>query len=216
MVRAFLEEELSKLRLDTERECKAQQRRRCSLEAERQKLLNAHYADAIPLDLLKSEQARLTAELANAESRLAEIEGDFRKGETNLQWALRRAGDCQAAYREASGRLRRQFNLAFFKRLLIDDEGTVTGELAEPFKTLLGDDLRRAAAAQASEELRQAVEEALRQRAIEEASYKQQHPPESVLLLVGAGLAPAPFEGGGFSAISLVGPPGLEPGTNRL
>ena len=30
------------------------------LEAERLKLVQAHYADAIPLDLMKTEQARIT------------------------------------------------------------------------------------------------------------------------------------------------------------
>jgi hypothetical protein len=42
-----------------------------------------HYADAIPLDLLKSEQERLTREIDGAEGRLAEVEGDFKKAETN-------------------------------------------------------------------------------------------------------------------------------------
>jgi len=61
------------------------------------KLLDAHNADAIPLDLLKSEQDRLTAEIANAEGRLAEIAGDFKAAEINLAHALTRAGDCAAA-----------------------------------------------------------------------------------------------------------------------
>jgi site-specific DNA recombinase len=163
-VRAFLEEELSKLRLDSGRERAAQERRLSGLLGERKKLLDAHYADAIPLDLLKTEQARLTTEVANAEARLTEIEGNFQKAETNLQRALTRAGDCAAAYQEANGPLRRQFNLAFFRRLLIDDDYNISGELAEPFDALLGDDLRRAAAARAGRELQEAVDAAIRQR----------------------------------------------------
>ena len=62
---------------------------------------------------------------------------------------------------------RRHFNLAFFKRLLIDDDCAVTGELAEPFDVLLGEDLRRAIIAQESEELTESIEEAQRRRAIE-------------------------------------------------
>jgi hypothetical protein len=69
-----------------------------------------------------------------------------------------------AAYQEASGPLRRQFNLAFFQRLFIDDEYTVTGELAEPFDTLLGDELRRAVAVRANEQLQDAVEQTIRKR----------------------------------------------------
>jgi hypothetical protein len=72
-------------------------------------------------------------------------------------------GNCEGAYREAPGRLRRQFNLAFFKRLLIGDDYSVSGELAEPFDVILGEELRRAAIAQENEELTQAVDEALRE-----------------------------------------------------
>jgi site-specific DNA recombinase len=72
--------------------------------------------------------------------------------------------ECETAYREAPDRLRRQFNQAFFKRLLIDDEYNVTGELAEPFETLLGEEIRRAAAWKAEADLGRAVEEALEER----------------------------------------------------
>jgi hypothetical protein len=54
---------------------------------------------------------------------MTEVEGDFQKAEANLARALTRAGDCEAAYREANDRLRRQFNMAFFNRLLLSDEG---------------------------------------------------------------------------------------------
>src|SRR5436190_12655172 len=101
---------MSKLRLDTERERKRQNRRLVRLTDERKKLLEAHYADAIPLDLLKSEQERLTRGIDNATARLKEVEGDFKIAEFNLQKALTLAGDCHAAYRDAPEPLRRQFN----------------------------------------------------------------------------------------------------------
>ncbi len=83
---------------------------------------------------------------------MAAIAADFKSAETNLERALMRAGDCEGAYLEATGRMRRQFNLAFFKRLVIGDEGTVSGELAEPWDVILGDELRRAVAVQESRE----------------------------------------------------------------
>jgi hypothetical protein len=146
-LRAMLEEDLSRLRLDGERERRAQGRRLNNIEAERKKLLAAHYADAIPLDLLKSEQACLSAESAAAERRLGAIEQDFQKAETNLQRALDRVGDCHRAYVEAPDELKRQFNQAFFKRILIDDDYDIASELTEPFDWPLGDQLRRVAAA---------------------------------------------------------------------
>jgi hypothetical protein len=41
--------------------------------------LDAHYTDDIPLDLLRTEQERLTRELDTAERCLAEVEGDSRR-----------------------------------------------------------------------------------------------------------------------------------------
>ena len=208
-LRAYLGDELAKLREDTQRERIVQTRRLGQLEGERKKLLDAHYADAIPLDLLKSEQDRLTAEIANAEGRLAEVEGDFQKAEANLARALTRAGDCAAAYREANDRLRRQFNMAFFKRLLLSDEGEVTGELASPFDVILGEELRRATVSQAEHELGEAVDETLRKRA-DELAQNDQSPQEPDLASVGTGPT-APMGRGGFSPAMMVRLRGLEP-----
>jgi hypothetical protein len=211
-VRAFLEEELSGLRHDAERERRVQERRLVGLFAERKKLLDAHYADAVPLDLLKSEQERLTREIDSAEGRLAEVESDFKKAESNLKRALTRVGDCMAAYQEASGPLRRQFNLAFFRRLLIDDEYTVTGELAEPFDSLLGAELRRAVAVRANQALQDGIKKVIRQRDAQSiATPNEQHPREPERPLVGAASATDSAFGGGFSTEHLVRPSGLEP-----
>jgi site-specific DNA recombinase len=206
-LQAFLGEELTKLRLHADRERSTAERRLHKLEGERKKLLDAHYADAIPLDLLKSEQARIAAEVASIEGRLVAVEGDFKTAEINMQRALARAGDCEAAYGEASDKLRRQFNLAFFKRLLIGDDYTVTGELAQPFDVILSEELRRAAIARETDALTEAVDDALRERAIDSNGQRPREPEE---VLVGAG-SPSPSWGQGFSQKILVRPSGLEP-----
>jgi site-specific DNA recombinase len=207
----FLSDELATLRADADRDRDVQSRRLRSLEAERKKLLDAHYADAIPLDLLKSEQERITTEIANAEGRLSAITTDFKKAKTNLQRALTRIGDCEAAYQEASGQLRRQFNMAFFRRLLLSDDGTVSAELAEPFDTILGDDLRRAAVVQADRELRESVEEAIRGRAAAGLLIRNEQCPPEPKLLVGTGPAPTLSWRRGSSQKILVRAKGLEP-----
>jgi site-specific DNA recombinase len=213
-LRAFLEEELSNLRLGAEHERTAQERRKRKLEAERKALLDAHLAEAVPLDLLKSKQDGITAKLAAVERRLAEIAADFQRAETNLKRALARAGDCMAAYREASDSERRQFNLAFFDRLLIDEDYMVHGELAPPFDVILGDELRRRAAiAKADEATRAAVEEALRQRHAQAEATKEQRPQG---VLVGADSPTTPFEVVGWSQNNMVGDTGLEPVTSAL
>jgi site-specific DNA recombinase len=206
-LRAFLGQELAKLRCDADRERGVQEGRLRKLQGEREKLLQAHYADAITLDLLKREQDRITTAMAAVEGRLAAIAADFKTAETNLHRALDRAGDCQTAYREASDRMRRQFNLAFFKRLLIHDEGTVSGELAEPWDVILGEELRRAAATREAEGLKDAIERA------EHENARRPREPEPVL--VGA-TAAAPDWGDGWSPKILVRMRGLEPPPSYL
>ena len=122
-LRAFLEEELSACGWMPSTNARAGTAQR-KLEAERKALLDAHLAEAVPLDLLKIKQDDITAKLAAIEGRLAEIAADFQQAETNLKRALARVGDCETAYREASDTMRRQFNLAFFERLLIDEDYT--------------------------------------------------------------------------------------------
>jgi site-specific DNA recombinase len=210
-MRIFLGDGLAKLRADADREQDAQARRLRSLEGERKKLLEAHYADAIPLGLLKSEQDRITTEIANAEGRLSEITADFQKAEANLARALVRIGDCQAAYSQASEKLRRQFNMAFFRRLLLSDDGTVSAELAEPFDTILNDELRRATVVQADRELRESVEDAIRRRAAAGLLIRNEQRPPEPKLLVGAGSASTPSRRGGSSQNIMVPRAGLEP-----
>jgi hypothetical protein len=201
-LRDFLGGELAKLRAGADHERGTQERRLRSLQGEREKLLQAHYADAIPLQLLKSEQDRITTAIAGAEGRLAAIAADFQAAETNLHRALTRAGDCQGAYREARERMRRQFNLAFFKRLIVDEDGTVSGELAEPFDVILGEELRRAAIAREAEALNDAVGRAQHE--------KKRRPREPESVLVGTATV-APDWGDGWSPKILVRPSGLEP-----
>jgi site-specific DNA recombinase len=213
-LRAFLSGELAKLRTDSERERSTQERRLRKLVDERKMLLDAHYAGAVPLDLLKSEQDRIATAVAAIEGRLAEIAADFKTAETNLHRALTRAGDCEGAYREAASRLRRQFNLAFFKRLLIGDDYTVMAELAEPFDVLLGEDIRRAVVAQEGDEMRDAIEEAERRR-MAQGEHNEQRPREPESVLVGAE-ASGPSTGRGLSQKILVPEEGLEPPTRGL
>jgi site-specific DNA recombinase len=163
-IEEFVQEELTKMHSVAERERETQGRRIKRLRSEQKKLLDAHYAGAVPLDLLKSEQTRISAELLWAEGRLETVNRDFERVQDNLRRTLHLAGNCRAAYGDAGPEIRRLFNQAFFRRLLIDEDCGVTGELAEPFDTLLGDELRRVVANEASEAFRRTVDEALNHR----------------------------------------------------
>ena len=208
-VRDFVLEEMAKLHNHTQAERDRLEWRMKALRNEQQKLLDAHYADAIPLDLLKTEQARITTEVITAKARLAVIDGDYATAETNLRKALALARDCEAAYAEASDKVRRQFNQIFFKRLLIDDQYQVIGELAEPFETLLGDEIRLAATSKAEAELQTLVD-----GAFDSDDHERPSADEGVLALTGSSLSnPAPHSVQGLKEKTMVGAEGLEPST---
>jgi hypothetical protein len=94
-LRAFLDEQIEALIKEHRRERESQERRLRKLKGERQKLLHAHYADAILLDLLKTEQVHITAEIASAEGRLAAVASNFQdQPGASLERALTGVGDC--------------------------------------------------------------------------------------------------------------------------
>jgi site-specific DNA recombinase len=133
-------------------ERKTLERRRSRLLAERAKLLQAHYADAIPLELLKVEQDRIKAQLAKLEERLTATDQRHADTEANLKAALGLAGDCYAAYCAAANTVKRLFNQVFFKKIYVEEGDSVRSELAPPFDLLLNHEVRARAAAIASEE----------------------------------------------------------------
>jgi len=207
-VRDFVLDEMNKVHAATKKERTRQERRLATLRGERQKLLEAHYADAIPLELLKTEQTRIARDITNAEARLATLEGDFTSAKTNLAKALALVQDCHAAYLSAPDKLRRQFNQAFFERLLIDDNYTVTGQLAPPFDTLLGDELRQYVARRTEADRIDVIDDILR-------TDDEDTPSEPELVL--AGSAPSTVHAAqGLKEKTMVGAEGLEPPTSAL
>jgi len=104
---------------------------------ERAKLLEAHYAGAIPLDLLKTEQNRIGSELDTIEQRLSATQLKSDTVEINLKKALDLVADLHRAYLDAPPRTRRLMNQAIFERFLVNDDEVVTGALAGPFDLLI-------------------------------------------------------------------------------
>ena len=54
------------------------------LGAQRQKLLDAHYAGAIPLDLPKSEQERIAGQLTRIQDQLTSLDANFEQARAVL------------------------------------------------------------------------------------------------------------------------------------
>ena len=121
------------------RELEAQ---RTALAAQRQKLLDAHYAGAIPLDLLKTEQDRIAIQLAGIDQQLTGADQNYEQARQTLADCLDLTRDCHTAYLQATDPTRRLFNQAFFTKIYIDEDNdtrqrTVRVDYNQPFGELL-------------------------------------------------------------------------------
>jgi hypothetical protein len=103
---------------------------------ERQKLLRAYYGNAIPIELLKSEQDRLTFEEARAKQELDVAQADLGGWEDVLRTAINLAGNCHAAYLRARPSVRRRFNQAVLEAVYVKDRGVARAEFSDVFAPL--------------------------------------------------------------------------------
>ena len=146
-----LGQELIALRDETAGERVKLHKRQRRLLDEREKLLQAHYAEAVPLDLLKSEQSRIGDALTHIEDRLAATATQDELVGTQLKAALALATDIQDSYRTASDAIRRRLNRWIFAEIVVEEDGELSSTLAEPFNVLLSPQIRRLAASRASQ-----------------------------------------------------------------
>jgi site-specific DNA recombinase len=137
-VEAMLVEELRSAKTGVEDELRDLGRERDKLERQRDKLMQAHYEGAIPLELLKREQDRIASGLLEITAKLEASNLHFDAIEANLHAALDLTENCGLAYKTAPDHIRRLFNQAFFKRILVGSDTSVETELAPPFDVLLG------------------------------------------------------------------------------
>ncbi len=134
-VRERLGAALTGMRSVSEQEAGRQRRRLVHLERERDKLLQAFYADAIPVEQLKREQDRIARDAAAADRQLEIAEQGVADVEHVLNQALELAERCSVTYAGADPATRRQWNQAFFERLNVSVED-IDDERAPPFKDL--------------------------------------------------------------------------------
>ncbi len=135
-------EDLDVLQAGSATERQQMENQRIELSAQRQKLLDAHYVGAIPLDLLKSEQDRIAGRLTRISDQLTNLDANFEQARAVLADTLDLTRDCHGAYMEANDGTRRLFNQAFFAKIYIDEddetrEQSVRIDYNEPFDSLL-------------------------------------------------------------------------------
>ena len=128
-IERYLLAELARIEGEKDRSVRSLTVRRTNLEDERRRLLQAHYAGAVPLELLKEEQERLGRELAGIQRQLDAYQADATLVRAHVEQALDLLEDCYRLYMAAPDHLRKQLNQVFFERVLVnpavDEEGRV-------------------------------------------------------------------------------------------
>ena len=110
------------------------------MENKRQKLLEAHYNNAVPLELLKAEQQKIAKELATIEHEIRLHNTAFEEIASNLKIALDIIENCGETYRHADDAIKRLMNQAIFEKFLVSNNPEsvlkVDAKLAAPFAQL--------------------------------------------------------------------------------
>lgn len=114
--------ELAEREIDIVRQQEFLNKQVSKLTKERQRILEAYLAEAIPLDLLKQEQNRITSELRDAETKLDALSLHNDQIEKRVEDIILIASNCYLAYKKASPSNRRGFNQAFFEKIYIKDK----------------------------------------------------------------------------------------------
>ena len=148
----MIEEELDIQAAVMLKQLAAQERRKKNLINERTKLLEAHYADAVPLDLLKSEQQRIADEIQKADELIEASGVRHEKVLANLQRAIAQAERWHLGYRIAGPDVRRELNQSVFTQILVSHDRPTNSEFAEPFKTLFSNEVAAATIDKADED----------------------------------------------------------------
>ena len=120
----------------------AVQRKRIEkLEREQAKLTQAYLADALPLEALKAEQARVQRELGQTKALIGQYQQDYQALEAALDHALLLCRNGALAYEHAEPEVKRQLIQAAFDKLWVVDTEIAGADLKSGFVTLLDEEL---------------------------------------------------------------------------
>ena len=107
--------------------------RRTRLEDEQRKLLQAHCAGTVPLELLKREQDRIIGSLETIGYRLAARHGHYSDARANLDDSLQLLARVGDIYAHADDANRRLCNQALFKAIYIDEDNDIRVGYRTPY-----------------------------------------------------------------------------------
>lgn len=142
-LQASISEEFAILNAHAKHETDDLARQKNDLLDQRDKLMQAHYAGAVPLDQLKTEQQRITGQVDHITARLDQATADYAEAQAELADCLDLLGDCHTVYQQAPDPVRRLFNQALFDKIYITSTDTVRTEKTGPFAILLNQETQR-------------------------------------------------------------------------
>lgn len=149
--REHIEEDLARTEAQGQVLAADQRHRLARLERQKQKLIDAYLAEAIPVEDLKPRQAAVVTEIADAKRLIETSELDHQAIRARIDIVLELLGRAHELYRLCTDEQRRWLNQALFEKIVIDvhfESGEpptqaamqkdATGELAEPARTIAG------------------------------------------------------------------------------
>ena len=126
-IAALAERELERIYASRAEHVRQLEQQSRTLLRKRQKLLDAHYADAIPLDLLKQEQDQIAAQLASIDQQRAALNLESHVVQTHLGYVLDLLEDCFSLYMQATPSLKKLLNGVFFTAVAINPQDDASG-----------------------------------------------------------------------------------------
>ena len=128
--------EVASLHQDTTAEREQLARLHAQATSERHKLMEAYYANAIDVTMLRHEQERIGADLRTIENRRVSLDSQLDDWQEVMDLALRFSTRCATAYRRGSDRTRKRFNTAVLHEVQVRDGHVETARYKEPFDAL--------------------------------------------------------------------------------
>ena len=112
------------------------------LAREQYKLLQAHYEDAIPLTILKREQKRISKTLNNIDIQIKARDMELESAKENIHYVFELLENCGVFYKIAADQGNRCLTQALFKRILVNDDLSLSVEYNEPFGAIINSNVR--------------------------------------------------------------------------
>lgn len=100
-LQATISEEFAIINAQAKYEAEDLTRQQRDLRNQRDKLMQAHYAGAVPLDQLKTEQERITGQLDYITGRLDAANANYAAAQAELTDCLDLLTDCHTVYQQA-------------------------------------------------------------------------------------------------------------------